>query len=87
MSRQRVAEACGFNETSLNQLAEAVPGSIADSFLRAAGFDRRFAGARERISAEVAAALESAARTAPPDRRGSLDDTSWEASGPYRLLK
>jgi hypothetical protein len=67
MSRQKIAEACGFNETSVNQLAKAVPDSIADSFLRAAGFDHRFVAARERISAEVAWALESAARTAPPE--------------------
>lgn len=66
-SRQQVAEACGFNERSVNQLAESVPEAIADTFLRAVGFDRRFVAARERISAEMAWALASAARNAPPE--------------------
>ena len=58
--------ACGFNKMSVNQLAEAVPDCIAGDFLRAVGFDGRFVAAREKISAEIAWALESAAHLAPP---------------------
>jgi hypothetical protein len=51
--RRDVAEACGFNRDSVTQQAQTVPDEIADDFLRAFGFHRRFVAARELISAEV----------------------------------
>jgi hypothetical protein len=55
-SRRQVAEACGFNDEGVAQLAQTIKDNC-DGFLLALGFDRRFVSARELISGEVASVL------------------------------
>jgi hypothetical protein len=78
--RRVVADASGFSEKGVGQLAETVRHRV-DDFLLAVGFDPRFVAARELMSDEVARVLRcSGARPASKSPQPCLCDGSMTES-------